>query len=102
MYKQTLSFYFPRNKVIFHYKSFKEAPFPLKYYAHVEGTKIEYIDRGQGPVVLLVHGTQSSSLEPYHVDQLVLSVSGSSSHLVRDMARPLTRFRLRRKRSRFN
>lgn len=45
----------------------------MKYYAHVEGTKIEYIDRGQGPVVLLVHGTQSSSLEPYHVDQLVLS-----------------------------
>jgi len=45
----------------------------LKHYAHVNGTKIEYMDRGHGPVIILIHGTQSSSLEPYHVDQLVLS-----------------------------
>lgn len=45
----------------------------MKHYAHVNGTKIEYIDRGHGPVVVLIHGTQSSSLEPYHVDRLVLS-----------------------------
>lgn len=45
----------------------------MKYYAHVDGAKIEYIDRGQGPAILLIHGTQSSSLEPYHVDGLVLA-----------------------------
>ncbi|MCT4784779.1 alpha/beta fold hydrolase [Exiguobacterium aestuarii] len=45
----------------------------MKYYAHVDGSKIEYIDRGHGPVIVLIHGTQSSSLEPYHVDQLILS-----------------------------
>lgn len=45
----------------------------MKYYAHVDESKIEYVDRGHGPVIVLIHGTQSSSLEPYHVDQLVLS-----------------------------
>lgn len=45
----------------------------MKHYAHVNGTKIEYMDRGHGPVIILIHGTQSSSLEPYHVDRLVMS-----------------------------
>nr|WP_251130130.1 MULTISPECIES: alpha/beta hydrolase [unclassified Exiguobacterium] len=31
------------------------------------------MDRGHGPVIVLIHGTQSSSLEPYHVDRLVVS-----------------------------
>lgn len=45
----------------------------MKCYAHVDGSKIEFVDRGSGPTIVLIHGTQSSSLEPYHVDQLVLS-----------------------------
>jgi len=35
-----------------------------------EGTRFEYRDVGQGPVVLLLHGTQSSCDEIYHVDAL--------------------------------
>ncbi|WP_114570823.1 alpha/beta fold hydrolase [Exiguobacterium flavidum] len=35
-----------------------------------EGTRFEYRDVGQGPVILLLHGTQSSCHEVYHVDAL--------------------------------
>lgn len=36
-----------------------------------QGTRFEYRDVGEGPLILLLHGTQSSCDEVYHVDALI-------------------------------
>ncbi|HBQ76859.1 MAG TPA: alpha/beta hydrolase, partial [Exiguobacterium sp.] len=43
----------------------------MHYIAEWNGQRFDYRDSGSGPVILLIHGTQSDYREVYHVEKLI-------------------------------